>query len=72
MDTWILQGGYPLVSVEGTSISQEPFAYAEATGSLGDRLERGRSPSSSRSLDGGHPIRHLLDRAERLDRRPTA
>src|SRR5665213_1333679 len=28
MDTWILQGGYPLISVDGDVITQEPFSYA--------------------------------------------
>ena len=32
MDTWIYQGGYPLISVEDGVITQQPFAYAEATG----------------------------------------
>ncbi|MHB8328505.1 MAG: M1 family metallopeptidase [Acidimicrobiales bacterium] len=36
MDSWILQGGFPVVIVErvdgGVSLRQEPFAYAPATG----------------------------------------
>jgi puromycin-sensitive aminopeptidase len=27
MDTWILQGGHPLVTVSGGTVSQEPFAF---------------------------------------------
>ena len=32
MDTWIYQGGYPLISVEDGVLTQQPFAYAESTG----------------------------------------
>ena len=32
MDTWILQGGYPLVTVADGTISQEPFEYSAALG----------------------------------------
>ena len=59
MDTWVLQGGFPLVSADGSSISQEPFAYAAATGTsaIGSTW---RIPVLVRSLDGGDPTRHLL------------
>ena len=60
MDTWILQGGYPLITVKGDTISQEPFAYAESTGSsaIGSAW---KVPVLARSLDSGKVIRHLLD-----------
>jgi puromycin-sensitive aminopeptidase len=32
MNTWILQGGHPLVSYENGALSQSPFAYGAATG----------------------------------------
>src|ERR1039458_1893114 len=60
MDTWILQGGYPLVSVKGDTISQAPFAYAEPTGTsaIGSSW---KVPLLLRSLDGGPTTRHLLE-----------
>ena len=60
MDTWILQGGYPLVSVNGTSISQEPFAYTTTSGpsAIGSSW---RIPVIVRSLGGGPLERHLLE-----------
>jgi puromycin-sensitive aminopeptidase len=60
MDTWILQGGYPLLSVEGTTISQEPFAYAEAKGpsNIGSAW---KVPVLTRSLDGGPTDTLLLE-----------
>jgi len=62
MDTWILQGGFPLISVRDNVIAQEPFFFAptdEAT-NIG---ERWRVPLLVRSLDGGPLSRHLLDAA---------
>ena len=60
MDTWILQGGYPLLSVDGDTVSQEPFAYAAAVGpsSIGSNW---KIPILVRSLDGGEPSIHLLE-----------
>jgi puromycin-sensitive aminopeptidase len=60
MDTWILQGGYPLISVKGDTISQEPFAYAEATGdsAIGTQW---KVPILARSLDSGRTVRELLE-----------
>src|ERR1017187_806700 len=59
MDTWILQGGYPLLSVEGSPIRQEPFAYAPATGesNIGSNW---RVPVLTRSLEGATSAQ-LLD-----------
>ena len=28
MDTWILQGGVPLVTLDGTTVTQQPFSYS--------------------------------------------
>ncbi len=38
MNTWILQGGYPLVTLGDGLISQIPFAYGPASGDELDRL----------------------------------
>jgi puromycin-sensitive aminopeptidase len=61
MDTWILQGGYPLVSVGEGSITQEPFAYAEATGptAIGSGW---KIPVLVRSLEGGGARSLLLEK----------
>jgi puromycin-sensitive aminopeptidase len=60
MDTWILQGGYPLLSVDGDTVSQEPFTYAVAVGpsNIGSNW---KVPILVRSLDGGETSSHLLD-----------
>jgi puromycin-sensitive aminopeptidase len=60
MDTWILQGGYPLLSVDGDTISQEPFAYSPAVGEshIGSTW---KVPVLVRSLDGGASSTHLLE-----------
>ncbi len=51
MDTWILQGGYPLVVVDGAAVRQEPFSYrTEAGGAIGDAW---RVPLLVRTLDDG-------------------
>jgi puromycin-sensitive aminopeptidase len=67
MDSWILQGGHPLVSLEDSAITQRPFAYApreEATDSaIGVRWQ---VPVILRDLQGG-PARRLL-----LGTEPTA
>ncbi len=59
MDTFILQGGHPLVRFENGRLTQEPFAFAPATGPS----MIGQSwlvPLFTRSLDGGEVTRHLL------------
>ncbi len=60
MDTWILQGGFPLVSVDETSFHQTPFSYLSATGesSIGSLW---KVPMLLRSLDGGDTLIRLLD-----------
>jgi puromycin-sensitive aminopeptidase len=65
MDTFILQGGHPLVSLQGDDLSQQPFALgpvpAGATSSIGSEW---RVPVAVRALpaDGepGAPVRHLV------------
>ena len=60
MDTWILQGGFPILSFDGVTISQEPFVYAEAQGpsNIGSSW---KVPVLVRSLDGGATTAHLLE-----------
>jgi puromycin-sensitive aminopeptidase len=60
MDTWILQGGYPLLSVDGDTVSQEPFAYAAAVGTSNIGRDW-KVPILVRSLDGGATSTHLLE-----------
>jgi len=59
MDTWILQGGFPLVRVEGTTVIQEPFSYLPATGpsAIGQTW---KVPLLLRPLDGGAVTKQLL------------
>jgi puromycin-sensitive aminopeptidase len=65
MDTFILQGGHPLVSLHGDALSQQPFALgpvpAGETSSIGSEW---RVPVAVRALpfDGepGAPVRHLV------------
>ena len=59
MNTWILQGGHPLVSLENGRISQQPFAYGAPRGesAIGSSW---LVPVLTRSLDGGGTSRHLL------------
>jgi puromycin-sensitive aminopeptidase len=59
MDTWILQGGHPLVSLEDGQLRQQPFAYGPARGASAI----GKSwmvPVMTRSLKGGPINAHLL------------
>ncbi len=59
MNTWILQGGHPLVSLAGDALSQEPFAYGESTGesAIGQHWI---VPVLTRSLGSASTNRHLL------------
>jgi puromycin-sensitive aminopeptidase len=59
MNTWILQGGYPLVTLENGEITQLPFAYGPTTGasSIGTSW---KVPVMTRSLKGGASTVHLL------------
>jgi puromycin-sensitive aminopeptidase len=59
MNTWILQGGHPLVTLENGTISQQPFAYGESSGesAIGSSW---LVPVLTRSLKAGVVSRHLL------------
>jgi puromycin-sensitive aminopeptidase len=59
MNSFILQGGHPLVSLEGTTLTQEPFAYGPASGesAIGETWV---VPVLTRSLGETHTSRHLL------------
>jgi puromycin-sensitive aminopeptidase len=54
MDTWINQGGYPLIRVgEDGTLRQEPFSYrGEAGGAIGSAWQ---VPVLTRALDGDDP-----------------
>ncbi|MHB2027914.1 MAG: M1 family metallopeptidase [Acidimicrobiales bacterium] len=60
MNTWILQGGHPLVTLANGEISQQPFAYGASRGesAIG---ETWMIPVLTRSLKGGTTSRHLLE-----------
>jgi len=59
MNSFILQGGHPLVTLEGSEISQRPFAYGPAPGdsAIGSTW---LVPVFTRSLSGGPARAHLL------------
>ena len=61
MNTWILQGGHPLVTLANGEITQQPFAYgktkAKGPSAIGSSW---MVPVLTRSLSGGEPSRHLL------------
>jgi puromycin-sensitive aminopeptidase len=59
MNTWILQGGYPLVTLQDGMISQIPFAYGPTSGAsaIGSSW---KVPVMTRSLKGGAINAHLL------------
>jgi aminopeptidase N len=59
MDTWILQGGVPLVTLEAGRVSQQPFSYLPVNGpsAIGSNW---LVPLLTRSLEGGGTSRHLL------------
>ncbi|MGC8509454.1 MAG: M1 family metallopeptidase [Acidimicrobiales bacterium] len=70
MNTWILQGGHPLVTLEDGQLRQQPFVFGDPDhkGAIGDHW---LVPVLTRSLEGGAPSRHLLDDAPvRVDDRP--
>jgi puromycin-sensitive aminopeptidase len=60
MNTWILQGGYPLVTLSDGLITQIPFAYGPASGAsaIGSSW---KIPVMTRSLKGGDNNVHLLE-----------
>jgi len=59
MNTWILQGGHPLVTLANGELTQEPFSYGAANGpsAIGSSW---MVPVLTRSLNGGETSRHLL------------
>ncbi len=60
MNTWILQGGHPLVSYENGVISQRPFSYAaanEAPSAIGNNW---LTPIQTRNVNGGALSKQLL------------
>jgi puromycin-sensitive aminopeptidase len=59
MNTWILQGGHPLVTLANGELTQAPFAYGKAKGpsAIGSSW---MVPVMTRSLGGGEPSRYLL------------
>ncbi|HET8990198.1 MAG TPA: M1 family metallopeptidase [Acidimicrobiales bacterium] len=61
MNTWILQGGHPLVTYADRTLSQAPFSYAPKTpdSQIGDHW---LVPVATRSVGGGQPTQHLLGR----------
>ncbi|MDE3146903.1 MAG: M1 family metallopeptidase, partial [Acidobacteriota bacterium] len=59
MNTWILQGGHPLVTLANGELTQQPFAYGPLTG----ESAIGQSwlvPVMTRSLDAAEVTRHLV------------
>src|ERR1700722_12738032 len=59
MDTWILQGGFPLVTLSGGRVTQQPFSYLpqSETSAIGNEW---LVPRPSRSLNGGEATAHLF------------
>jgi puromycin-sensitive aminopeptidase len=59
MDTWILQGGFPLVTLEGGEVTQQPFSYLPKSGpsAIGSQW---LVPLLTRSLNGGETSHYLL------------
>ncbi len=59
MDTWILQGGHPMVTLADGRLSQAPFVFADPAhkGAIGDHW---LVPVLTRSLEGGEASHHLL------------
>jgi len=61
MDSWILQGGFPLVSLDGQSLTQQPFSYGPA-GPDGDSAIGGpwQVPVLTRHLESGDTVGERL------------
>ncbi len=59
MDTWILQGGHPLVRLDAGALTQTHFAFG-ARAEVTEIGEAWHVPVIARSLDGGGEERHLL------------
>ncbi|HLK45339.1 MAG TPA: M1 family metallopeptidase, partial [Acidimicrobiales bacterium] len=59
MDTWILQGGHPVVTVRDATLTQQPFQFAAPSGPSAIGREW-LVPVRSRPLDGGTAVAQLL------------
>jgi puromycin-sensitive aminopeptidase len=59
MDTWILQGGHPLVTFANGQLTQSPFAYGDATGTSNIGQEW-LIPVQARRANGGPVDSYLL------------
>ncbi len=59
MDSWILQGGHPMVTFTDGKLTQRPFVFAGPTerGAIGDHW---LVPVLTRSLEGDEATHHLL------------
>jgi puromycin-sensitive aminopeptidase len=60
MNTWILQGGHPLVSYDNGVVSQRAFSYGAATETSSAIGTNWLTPVQSRSANGGAPSKMLL------------
>jgi len=65
MNTWILQGGHPLITLADGELSQQPFSYAEA-GSESAIGERWMVPVLTRPLTSSVISKQLLSEATLL------
>jgi len=67
MDSWILQGGHPIVSVDGDELHQSPFSYGPAEPGAGSSIgTTWQVPVLVRRLETpatGDPYRTLLDQS---------
>ena len=59
MNTWILQGGHPLVTLDGGVLRQEPFSYgpARAESAIGSTW---LVPVHTRALGSNEVVKHLV------------
>jgi puromycin-sensitive aminopeptidase len=61
MDSWILQGGHPLVSLRSGRLTQQPFRYTETPpGGASAIGERWQVPVFLRAASGSGPTRRVL------------
>ena len=60
MNTWILQGGHPLVTYADGTLSQKPFSYGDGHGGPSAIGSSWMTPVLTRSANGGPVTRRLL------------
>jgi puromycin-sensitive aminopeptidase len=61
MASWILQGGHPVVAVDGGTVSQSPFSFGEAPAGGASAIGSGwRIPLRARSIDGRTELATVL------------